>query len=97
LDVVLLVWNYNLIRRLPAAELTRSSIFTLQNERLRDEQFLHVKTLLRQAKEQELELEQRQVYNSEHVEQALKEKWEAARVEEEVLDGASASAAFVLK
>ncbi|XP_076819679.1 coiled-coil domain-containing protein 83-like [Clavelina lepadiformis] len=57
-----------------------------RNARLKEEQLIHIKTLLRQAKEQEHELEQREVYNSEHVEQALKEKWEAARVAEGQLD-----------
>nr|CAB3228728.1 coiled-coil domain-containing protein 83-like [Phallusia mammillata] len=57
-----------------------------RNARLKDEQFIHIKTLLRQAKEQEQELEQKEVYNSEHVEQALKEKWDAGRTEEESLD-----------
>ena len=63
--------------------------YVLQNARLKDEQLIHIKTLLRQAKEQEQELEQHEIFNSEHVEEGLKEKWEAARIEEEALDGTS--------
>uniref|UniRef100_H2YFX4 Coiled-coil domain-containing protein 83 n=1 Tax=Ciona savignyi TaxID=51511 RepID=H2YFX4_CIOSA len=60
--------------------------FRERNARLCEEQQIHIKTLLRQAKEQEKELAQRQVYNSEHVEQALHGKWEAARREDKELD-----------
>ena len=58
-----------------------------KNEQLKEEQLLHIKTLLRQAKDQEVELEQQEVFNSEHVEQALRDKWDAARYEENQLDG----------
>ena len=34
-------------------------------------------------------MEQHEIFNSEHVEEALKEKWEAARLEEKDLDGSS--------
>nr|XP_002132030.1 coiled-coil domain-containing protein 83-like [Ciona intestinalis]XP_018667846.1 coiled-coil domain-containing protein 83-like [Ciona intestinalis] len=60
--------------------------FRDRNARLYEDQQIHIKTLLRQAKEQEHELEEKEVYNSEHVEQALREKWAAARNEDKELD-----------
>ena len=54
---------------------------------MKEEQLVHIKTLLRQAKEKDLELEQQETYNSEHVEEALRSKWDAAKTEEQDLDG----------
>uniref|UniRef100_M3XJZ4 Uncharacterized protein n=1 Tax=Latimeria chalumnae TaxID=7897 RepID=M3XJZ4_LATCH len=57
-----------------------------RNSHLKEEQLGHIKTLLRQAREQEKELEQRVVINKEQVEQAMKEKWELEKKQENQLE-----------
>ncbi|XP_077864297.1 coiled-coil domain-containing protein 83-like [Saccoglossus kowalevskii] len=56
-----------------------------RNERLKEEQMYHIKTLLKQAKEREKELEQATVVGKEQVEMTMKEKWRIAREEEQKL------------
>ncbi|XP_043927123.1 coiled-coil domain-containing protein 83 [Protopterus annectens] len=56
-----------------------------RNEHLKEEQLGHVKTLLKQAKEKEKELWQKEVVNKEQVEEALKKKWELAKNEEKMV------------
>ena len=58
-----------------------------QNERLKEEQLYHIRTLLKQAKERDSELEQVSVVNKEHVEAAMKEKWKAAKEEDAQIEG----------
>jgi len=68
-------------------ELTEQRTYlTERNTRLKKEQFATFQVLLQQAKDQDVEIEQNQIYNSEHVEGALKRKWEAARQEDLVIE-----------
>ncbi|XP_072036467.1 coiled-coil domain-containing protein 83-like [Amphiura filiformis] len=57
-----------------------------RNERLKEEQLFHIRNLLKQSKERDKELEQSNVVNKEQVDIALKEKWEAAQVEDKLID-----------
>ncbi|XP_041463628.1 coiled-coil domain-containing protein 83-like [Lytechinus variegatus] len=57
-----------------------------RNERLKEEQLYHIKTLLKQAKERDQELEQVTVINKEQVEVALKEKWRSCKEEEKAIE-----------
>ncbi|XP_022094811.1 coiled-coil domain-containing protein 83-like [Acanthaster planci] len=57
-----------------------------RNERLKEEQLYHISTLLKQAKERDKELEQVTVVNKEHVEEALKDKWKAAKEEDQKIE-----------
>ena len=54
---------------------------------MKEEQFANFQVLLQQSKDLENEEEQNQIYNYEHVERALKEKWEVSRKEEIIIDG----------
>ncbi|XP_070568528.1 coiled-coil domain-containing protein 83-like [Ptychodera flava] len=56
-----------------------------RNERLKEEQMYHIKTLLKQAKEREKELEDATVIGKEQVEAAMKENWKIAKEEEKKL------------
>ncbi|XP_077976996.1 coiled-coil domain-containing protein 83-like [Glandiceps talaboti] len=56
-----------------------------RNERLKEEQMYHIKTLLKQAKEREKELEQATVVGKEQVEANMKENWRVAKEEEKKL------------
>jgi len=57
-----------------------------RNAKLKEEQFANFQVLLQQSKDLENEEEQNQIYNYEHVERALKEKWEVSRKEEIIID-----------
>ena len=54
---------------------------------MKKEQFAAFQALLQQSKDQDVEIEQNQVYNNEHVEGALKRKWDAARQEDLGIEG----------
>ncbi|XP_056417328.1 coiled-coil domain-containing protein 83 isoform X2 [Hyla sarda] len=53
-----------------------------RNERLKAEQSVHVKELLSEAKDQEKELEKKEVVNREQVDEAIKDKWDYIRQKE---------------
>ncbi|XP_015197021.2 coiled-coil domain-containing protein 83 isoform X1 [Lepisosteus oculatus] len=57
-----------------------------RKEQLKEEQMGHIRTLLKQAKEQERDLEQRVVVNREQVDQALHKYWELARSKDSELE-----------
>ncbi|XP_066277024.1 coiled-coil domain-containing protein 83-like [Branchiostoma lanceolatum] len=53
-----------------------------RNNRLKDEQALHIRTLLKQAKERDKELDQETVVGREKVDSTMKDKWKAIRSED---------------
>ncbi|XP_066556186.1 coiled-coil domain-containing protein 83 [Amia ocellicauda] len=57
-----------------------------RKKQLTEEQTGHIRTLLKQAKEQERDLEQSEVVNREQVEQAQREYWELARTSDHQLE-----------
>ena len=58
-----------------------------QNSKLKEEQLLHIKTLLKQVKEKDKEVEQAVDVGHEQVEKALLEKFEVMKREEQDLQG----------
>ena len=59
----------------------------MQNSKLKEEQLLHIKALLKQVKEKDKEVEQAVEVGHEQVEKALLEKFEVMKVEEQDLQG----------
>nr|XP_033804823.1 coiled-coil domain-containing protein 83 [Geotrypetes seraphini]XP_033804824.1 coiled-coil domain-containing protein 83 [Geotrypetes seraphini]XP_033804825.1 coiled-coil domain-containing protein 83 [Geotrypetes seraphini] len=57
-----------------------------RNERLKAEQLGYIKNILIEAKEQERELAKKEVVNGEQVDEAIKEKWETIRNNEQLLE-----------
>ncbi|XP_019644885.1 PREDICTED: coiled-coil domain-containing protein 83-like [Branchiostoma belcheri] len=57
-----------------------------RNNRLKDEQALHIRTLLKQAKERDKELEQETVVGREKVDSTMKDKWKAIRNEDKSVE-----------
>lgn len=62
-------------------------MINLQNQRLKEEQLLHIKTLLKQVKEKDKEVEKAVEVGHEHVEAALLEKFDAMKAEEADVQG----------
>lgn len=62
-------------------------IFFFQRDRLKEEQLHHIKTLLKQAKERDKELEEISVVNKEQVEVSLKDKWKCSKEQDQELEG----------
>ncbi|MGH0155324.1 UNVERIFIED_CONTAM: hypothetical protein FKN15_029322 [Acipenser sinensis] len=58
-----------------------------QREHLKEEQLGHIQTLLKQAKDQERELEHKEVVSKEQVEQALQDHWELEKTKEREIEG----------
>ncbi|XP_039249567.2 coiled-coil domain-containing protein 83-like [Styela clava] len=56
-----------------------------RNTRLKEEQDIHIKVLLRQAKEQETEQDSKESFTCEHVEKAMRQVWWLSRTEEQQL------------
>ena len=63
-------------------------MINLQNQRLKEEQLLHIKTLLKQVKEKDKEVEKEVEVGHEQVEAALLEKFDAMKAEEADVQGA---------
>ncbi|XP_030055618.1 coiled-coil domain-containing protein 83 [Microcaecilia unicolor] len=57
-----------------------------RNERLKAEQLGYIKNILIETKEQERELAKKEVVNGEQVDEAIKEKWEFIRNNEQILE-----------
>ena len=63
-------------------------MINLQNQRLKEEQLLHIKTLLKQVKDKDKEVEKAVEVGHEQVEAALLEKFDAMKAEEADVQGA---------
>ena len=59
----------------------------LKNQRLKEEQLLHIKTLLKQVKEKDKEVEKAAEVGHEQVEVALLEKFDTMKAEEAEVQG----------
>ncbi|PIK50535.1 putative coiled-coil domain-containing protein [Apostichopus japonicus] len=57
-----------------------------RRDRLKEEQLHHIKTLLKQAKERDKELEEISVVNKEQVEVSLKDKWKCSKEQDQELE-----------
>ncbi|KAG8453068.1 hypothetical protein GDO86_004762 [Hymenochirus boettgeri] len=64
----------------------KNSRYKDRNERLKQEQTGHIKTLLSEAKVQEKELAKKEVINREQVDLAIKEKWEYCQEKERLIE-----------
>lgn len=62
-------------------------MINLQNQRLKEEQLLHIKTLLKQVKEKDKEVEKAVEVGHEQVEAALLGKFDAMKAEEADVQG----------
>lgn len=62
-------------------------MINLQNQRLKEEQLLHIKTLLKQVKEKDKEVEKAVEVGHEQVEAVLVEKFDAMKAEEADVQG----------
>lgn len=65
-----------------------SIMIDLQNQRLKEEQLLHIKTLLKQVKEKDKEVEKAVEVGHEQVELALLAKFDTMKEEEADVQGA---------
>jgi len=59
----------------------------LKNQRLKEEQLLHIKTLLKQVKEKDKEVEKTAEVGHEQVEVSLLEKFDTMKAEEAEVQG----------